>query len=90
MHNESMPNVLIRDLPPKVHKRLQSRAQSRGQSLQQYLVTELTRMAEKLTMDEWLAQVEGRKKSRIGAKRVLDVLDAERTERTKRVRGGRQ
>ncbi|MEY2523470.1 MAG: antitoxin FitA, partial [Ilumatobacteraceae bacterium] len=40
-----MPNVLVRDLPDDVHASLQRRAEETGQSLQQYLATELTRLA---------------------------------------------
>lgn len=57
-HNESVPNVLIRDLPPEVHAILVRRAEAAGQSLQQYLVAELTRMANTPTMGEFMARVE--------------------------------
>ncbi len=60
MHTVSMPNVLIRDLPPEVHATLQRRAKAAGQSLQQYLARELTRMAKRLTNEELFARIEMR------------------------------
>lgn len=55
-----MPNILIRDVPPQVHERLQARAAATGQSLQQYLIAEISRLVEKPTIDEWIARVEAR------------------------------
>jgi hypothetical protein len=52
MHTVSMPNVLIRDLDPAVHSVLSARAQAHGQSLQQYLTTELARLATQPTLAE--------------------------------------
>ncbi|WP_149084309.1 MULTISPECIES: FitA-like ribbon-helix-helix domain-containing protein [Microbacterium] len=50
-----MPNVLIRDLDPAVHSVLAARARERGQSLQQYLSTELARLASRPTLSEFLS-----------------------------------
>jgi hypothetical protein len=55
-----MPNVLIRDLPPEVHAVLVRRAEAAGQSLQQYLVAELTRLANCPTMGELIEQINSR------------------------------
>ena len=55
-----MPNVLIRDLPPEVHAVLVRRAEAAGQSLQQYLVAELTRLANCPTMSELIEQINSR------------------------------
>lgn len=55
-----MPNVLIRDLPPAVHERLREQAASAGLSLQAHLVQVLTRQAEEMTPQEWVAFVERR------------------------------
>ena len=38
LHNASMPNILIRNVPPEVHERLVSAARVHGQSLQQYVL----------------------------------------------------
>lgn len=87
LHNESMKNVLIRDMPEDVHARLQARARERGQSLQQYLANELRRLAEAPTLDEVLARIETRSGGRVGFAKAVSDLEAERsadrsTERT--------
>ena len=38
LHNASMPNILIRNVPPEVHARLTAAAKENGQSLQQYVL----------------------------------------------------
>ncbi|WP_101847599.1 FitA-like ribbon-helix-helix domain-containing protein [Zhihengliuella sp. ISTPL4] len=50
-----MPNVLIRDLDPGVYSVLTARAHERGQSLEQYLLTELARIAARPTLSELLS-----------------------------------
>lgn len=87
LHNESMKNVLIRDMPEDVHARLQARARERGQSLQQYLANELRRLAEAPTLDEVLARIKTRSGGRVGFAKAVSDLEAERsadrsTERT--------
>jgi antitoxin FitA len=76
-----MPNVLVRDLPDDVHASLQRRAESAGQSLQQYLATELTRLALTPTMDEVLSRISRRSGGRVGIERAVADLDEERGER---------
>ena len=73
-----MPNVLVRDLPDGVHANLQRRAEEAGQSLQQYLATELTRLASTPTMDEVLARISRRRGGRVGLDRAVADLDEER------------
>ncbi len=73
-----MPNVLIRDLPDDVHARLQQRAEAAGQSLQQYLSTELSRIATSPTLDDVLARIEGRQGGRVGFAAAVDDLHDER------------
>lgn len=73
-----MPNVLIRDLPVEVHASLQQRAEAAGQSLQQYLSTELTRLARTPTLDEVLARVQRRHGGRVGFATAVDDLHDER------------
>jgi len=70
-----MPNVLVRDLPDDVHADLQLRAQAAGQSLQQYLATELTRLARTPTMIEILARIGRRRGGRVGLAEALSDLD---------------
>ena len=76
-----MPNVLVRDLPDDVHASLQRRAESAGQSLQQYLATELTRLASMPTMDDVLARIARRSGGRVGLERAVADLDGERGDR---------
>lgn len=76
-----MPNVLVRDLPEDVHESLQRRAQTAGQSLQQYLATELTRLASAPTMNEVLARISRRKGGRVGFDTAVSDLDVERGKR---------
>jgi len=76
-----MSNVLIRDVPEGVHARLQARAEERGQSLQQYLLGELSRLAERPTMDEVLARIATRHGGRVGLEQALEDLAAERDRR---------
>jgi plasmid stability protein len=76
-----MPNVLVRDLPDDVHADLQQRAAAAGQSLQQYLTTELTRLARTPSMAEALARIDRRRGGRIGLTEAVEDLDAERRER---------
>jgi hypothetical protein len=73
-----MPNVLIRDVPESVHLRLQTRADQHGQSLQQYLVGELRRLAERPSMDEVLGRIATRRGGSIGLAQAVQDLAGER------------
>lgn len=57
MHNAGMPNVTIRNVPPEVHAVLSARAEREGKSLQQYLLSVLTDVTQKLSPAEWLEEV---------------------------------
>jgi plasmid stability protein len=76
-----MPNVLVRDIPDDVHAALQQRAKNRGQSFQQYLTTELTRLASQPSVEELLDRVSRRRGGRVGLRTAVDDLDAERADR---------
>jgi hypothetical protein len=72
-----MPNVLVRDIPEEVHAKLQRRAEQRGQSLQQYLASELSRLAEKPPLEEVLDRIHRRRGGRVGLKQAAeDVAEA--------------
>jgi plasmid stability protein len=73
-----MPSVLVRDLPDEVHAGLQRRAEAAGQSLQQYLATELTRLATAPTMSDVLARISRRRGGRVGLDAAVSDLDDER------------
>ena len=81
LHNVSMPNVLIRDVPDEVHADLQRRAEQRGQSLQQYLSAELRRLAERPTIDEVLVRIATRRGGRVGFHQAVADLNADRDRR---------
>lgn len=76
--NESMPNILVRDLPDDVHRALAHRAEHRGQSLQQYLASELTRLARRPSPDELFARISKRRGGTVGLAQAVADLDAER------------
>ena len=76
-----MPNVLVRDLPEDVHAALQERAARRGQSLQQYLATELKRLAERPSVDEVLDRIEKRRGGRVGFTQAAQDVSEERSRR---------
>ena len=76
-----MSNILVRGLPENVHSALQRRAERRGQSLQQYLVHELTRLAEKPSLDEVLDKIDRRRGGRVGFVQAAHDLSDERVRR---------
>ena len=76
-----MPNVLIRDVPDDIHASLQRRAAAAGQSLQQYLSSELARVAQSPTMNEVLARIAARTGGRVGFDTAVDDLHDERARR---------
>jgi plasmid stability protein len=76
-----MANLLVRDLPDEVHAALQQRAQRNGQSLQQYVVRELTRIAQRPTLDEVLDRIERHRGGEVGLARAGTDLAEERARR---------
>ena len=76
-----MPSVLVRDLPDEVHAELQRRAEQRGQSLQQYLASELTRLAERPSVADVLERIERRRGGRVGLAQAARDLSEERARR---------
>ena len=78
MHNESMPNVNVRDVPDDVHAVLTARAAAARQSLQEYMLQQLIQHARRPTMREVLEQVRARKAgttSSVTDEMILDALD---------------
>jgi hypothetical protein len=73
-----MPSVLVRDLPDDVHANLQRRAEAEGKSLQQYLATELTRLASNPTLNDVLNRVGRRRGGKVGFDTAVRDLDDER------------
>ncbi len=60
MHNGSMPNVQIKDVPDATHAVLRQRASAAHQSLQEYLRSKLIADAAQPTLDEVLNRAGGR------------------------------
>jgi hypothetical protein len=49
--------IQLRHVPESVHRRLKARAAMQGMSLSDYLVREVTHIAEQPTMEEALAEI---------------------------------
>lgn len=50
--------IQIRNVPPQLHRRLKSRAALAGMSLSDYLLGEISEVAERPTLDELRARLE--------------------------------
>jgi plasmid stability protein len=73
--------ITIRDVPTNVRDELAARAARQGKSMQEYLRSELERMAARPSIDAWLDGVRRRKeaaKSRVSARDILRSRDADR------------
>lgn len=84
LHNASMTNVLIRDVPEEVHRKLTERAVEMGVSLQHYLTTELTRLAQAPTLDEVIARIEKMSGGSVGFETAVADIEEARAERDSR------
>jgi len=72
-----MANILVRDIPEDIHAALRDKATRQHQSLQQYLTTELTRLARTRSLDEILDEIDTLEGGRVGfAAAVDDLADA--------------
>ena len=54
-----MANIQIRNVPPELHRTLKERAIKAGMSLQEYLLGELSTIAETPTIAEVIARIRG-------------------------------
>ena len=73
--------ITIRDVPEAVRDELAARAARERKSMQEYLRTELERLAAKPSVQDWLEQVRERKRvaaRRVSAKTILAHRDADR------------
>ena len=73
--------ITIRDVPEKVRDELAARAALQGKSMQEYLRTELERLAARPSLNAWLEQVRKRKRAsqtRVSSGRILKARDADR------------
>lgn len=76
-----MSNILVRNVPDDVHAALQRKAELRHQSLQQYLTSELRRLAERRQVSEILDGVEAHAGGRVGLRQAVQDLGEERLRR---------
>lgn len=76
-----MPNVLVRNLPEKIHQALLTKADRRNQSLQQYLSTELRKLAERPQIGDVLDEIDARRGGRVGFGQAVEDLGEARAER---------
>jgi antitoxin FitA len=73
--------ITIRDVPEKVRDELAARAALQGKSMQEYLRSELERMAARPSVGAWLEQVRKRKrasKTQVSSKQILHSREADR------------
>lgn len=73
--------ITIRDVPERVRDELASRAALQGKSMQEYLRSELERLAARPSVESWLEQVRKRKRaanSRVSATQILRHRDTDR------------
>ena len=73
--------ITIRDVSEKVRDELASRAALQGKSMQEYLRSELERLAARPSAEAWLEQVRRRKRSsqtRVSSRQILENRDADR------------
>lgn len=81
-HYASMPiQITIRDVPEKVRDELAARAALQGKSMQEFLRSELERLAGRPSVDAWLEQVRKRKRAsqtRVSVREILKARDAGR------------
>ena len=73
--------ITIRDVPEKVRDELAARAALQGKSMQEFLRSELERLAARPSVDAWLQQVRKRKRAtqtRVSSRQILQNRDADR------------
>jgi antitoxin FitA len=73
--------ITIRDVPGAVKDELAARAALAGKSMQEFLRSELERLASRPPVEQLLAQIrdrKARKKTRISAEEILAHRDADR------------
>lgn len=73
--------LTIRNVPDAVRNVLAARAALQGRSMQEYLLLQLEALAQRPSIDEWLAQVQARKQrapDTVCAERIVPHRDADR------------
>ncbi len=81
-HNAVVPvQITIRNVPDAVRDELAARAALRGKSMQEYLREELGRLTSRPSIENWLAEVQRRKRSagtRLPPELILEHRNADR------------
>jgi plasmid stability protein len=72
--------IQIRNVPDALHRKLKARAALLGKSLSDYLLENITELAEKPSLEEWRARLATREPLNLGAETV-EILRAEREAR---------
>lgn len=73
--------ITIRNVPEEVRDQLKTRAARNRQSMQEYLRTELERVASEPSVDEWLREIRERVETtgtHIPRSAILEARDADR------------
>jgi hypothetical protein len=73
--------ITIRDVPEKVRDELAARAALQGKSMQEFLRSELERLAARPSVDAWLRQVRRRKRAaqtHVSSDTIIEARDADR------------
>jgi plasmid stability protein len=73
--------ITIRDVPESVRDELASRAALQGKSMQEYLRSELERLASRPSVESWLEQVRKRKRAantQVSAAEIVRQRDVDR------------
>ncbi len=84
MQNASMPSITIRDVPRPTRDELAARAAASGRSLQQYLRSELVKLAERPDNAAILARAAERLRSTgegLTSPQILDLRTGEQHDR---------
>jgi len=72
-------NIQIRNVPDDVHEVYKRRAATAGQSLQEYLLSDLSERAGRLTMDEAMERIDRhRQGSTVTAEDIVQAIREER------------
>ena len=75
-----MTTLQIRNVPDEISRRLKTRAAKKGQSLSEYVLAELTRIAERPTIEELTERIRLREPVETGTA-AAEIIRAERDAR---------
>ena len=84
MHNECMALIQIRDVPESVRDELARKAAAAGQSMQAYLLSELSKLADRPSMAEIVRRAQARAEATGSTVTMDDAVAAVRAARDRR------